>query len=50
MKITKTQRRLVRKMTFPIVGLLMMTLAMAIAGGSHSDQADRGTASLVGDR
>jgi hypothetical protein len=33
MKLSKTQR-LVNKLTFPIVSLVMMTLAMAIAGGS----------------
>jgi hypothetical protein len=34
MKLTKTQRRLASKLMFPVVSLLMMTLAMAITGGS----------------
>jgi len=33
--MTKTQRRIVSKMMFPIVALVMMTLTMAIAGTSH---------------
>jgi hypothetical protein len=32
MKMTKNQRRLARKATFPCVAILMMTLAMAMAG------------------
>jgi hypothetical protein len=36
MKMTKTQRRLVSKLMFPIVALVMMTLTMALAGTSHS--------------
>lgn len=34
MKLTTKQRRLVNKLAFPIIGLLMMTLTMAIVGGS----------------
>jgi hypothetical protein len=34
MKLSKTHRRLVNKLAFPLIGLLMMTLAMAITGSS----------------
>ena len=36
MKMTKKQRRLVNKLTFPIVALLMMTTMMALAGSRHT--------------
>jgi len=34
-KLTKKQRRVIRKMLFPIVALVMMTATMALAGGTR---------------
>lgn len=36
MKMTKSQRRVARKMMLPVVAFVMMTFAMALAGTSHS--------------
>ena len=33
--MNKKQRRLVRKMMFPVIALVMMTATMAIAGADH---------------
>ena len=33
--MTKTQRRLARKLSFPIIALLMMTATMAVAGSRN---------------
>lgn len=35
MKMNKKQRRLVRKMFFPVVALVMMTATMALAGADN---------------
>jgi hypothetical protein len=35
-KLTKKQRRVARKMLFPIVALVMMTATMALAGSSRT--------------
>jgi hypothetical protein len=36
MKMTKSQRRIARKVSFPMVALMMMTVMMAIAGTGNS--------------
>lgn len=36
MKMSKRQRRVVRKIWFPVIALVMMTATMAIAGGEPS--------------
>jgi hypothetical protein len=38
-KLTKKQRRVVRKMMFPFVALIMMTATMALAGTNHAPAA-----------
>lgn len=35
-KLSKKQRRVVRKMMFPVVALIMMTATMALAGSNHA--------------
>lgn len=39
MKMNKKQRRLVRRMMFPVIALVMMTATMAIAGVQQSPAA-----------
>jgi hypothetical protein len=43
-KLTKKQRRVARKMLFPLVALLMMTATMALAGPSRAPTAAASTA------